>query len=64
MTRTVRACLLLLAASALACSGDDDGDSCFAAGTPVATPGGEVPIETLETGDPVLSLDRASGAVV
>jgi hypothetical protein len=43
---------------------DDDGDACFAAGTPVATPGGEVAIESLRPGDPVLSRDRQSGAIV
>ena len=47
-----------------ACSGGDDDIACFAAGTPVATPGGEVAIEDLQPGDRVLSLDRASGAVV
>ncbi len=61
----------IVLACALACvfacgGGDDDGgdDSCFAAGTPVATPRGEVAIENLQVGDRVLSLDRASGAVV
>jgi hypothetical protein len=44
---------------------DDDGDSaCFAAGTEVATPHGEVAIEELRPGDEVLSRDRHSGASV
>ena len=45
-------------------SDDDVGDACFAAGTPVATPGGEVSIEDLRPGDQVLSRDRQSGAIV
>ena len=64
-----RALLLCSLSAVLACacsSGDDDGgdDSCFAAGTAVATPRGDVAIEDLQPGDRVLSLDRASGAVV
>jgi hypothetical protein len=37
--------------------------NCFGAGTPVATPEGEVPIERLAVGDEVLSLDHAGGRV-
>ncbi len=38
--------------------------SCFGAGTRIATPDGEVAIETLQVGQPVLAFDEASGAVV
>lgn len=37
--------------------------SCFAAGTPVRALGGRKPIETLRTGDRVLSQDAATGAL-
>ena len=63
MTHTARLALSALLLSACG-GGDDDDGSCFAAGTPVATPGGEVAIEDLQPGDRVLSLDRSSGAVV
>jgi hypothetical protein len=39
-------------------------EHCFAAGTPVATPGGPVPIESLAPGDVVLSYDEERHAVV
>lgn len=41
-----------------------DGRSCFVAGTPVATPGGLRPIESIHAGDSVLSRDEATGALV
>jgi len=37
--------------------------SCFPAGTPVATPRGLAPIETLRPGDPVYAWDEATGEV-
>ncbi|HEY5955212.1 MAG TPA: polymorphic toxin-type HINT domain-containing protein, partial [Polyangiaceae bacterium] len=39
----------------------DDGENCFVAGTPVATPTGPTPIERLEPGDLVLSRDQVTG---
>ncbi|HKO46377.1 MAG TPA: Hint domain-containing protein, partial [Polyangiaceae bacterium] len=39
----------------------DDGQSCFAAGTPVTTPTGSTPIERIEPGDLVLSRDDLTG---
>jgi hypothetical protein len=42
----------------------DDYDACFVAGTPVSTPNGEVPIETVRVGGTVLSLDVDTGQVV
>ncbi|MGE3454397.1 MAG: Hint domain-containing protein [Kofleriaceae bacterium] len=38
------------------------GDTCFASGTPVATPGGTRAIETLSRGDRVFGVDPATGA--
>lgn len=38
-----------------------DGETCFAAGTPVATPSGPKPIEELAPGDLVLSRDEVTG---
>lgn len=40
------------------------GGTCFVAGTPVATPGGLVAIESLRPGDVVLTADPADGSVV
>lgn len=39
-------------------------DSCVAAGSPVATPGGWVPVEALRPGDPIFAVDVASGGLV
>jgi hypothetical protein len=44
--------------------GTDGPDSCFAAGTPIATPSGHRPIEELELGDLVLAYDEPTGRVV
>ncbi len=38
--------------------------TCFEAGSPVATPGGSVPIERLEVGDWVLAFDERMGVVL
>jgi hypothetical protein len=44
---------------------DATGESpCFAAGTPVATPDGDKPIETIEAGDVVYAYDVAAGRLV
>ncbi|MFO0551078.1 MAG: Hint domain-containing protein [Polyangiaceae bacterium] len=40
------------------------GSSCFAPGTPVRTPFGDVPIESLKPGDPVVAYDTVSGEMV
>jgi pretoxin HINT domain-containing protein len=40
---------------------EDDGQSCFAAGTPVATPNGPMSIERIVPGDLVLSRDEETG---
>ena len=39
------------------------GNSCFEAGSLVATPGGSVPIELLRIGDPVLAFDERTSSV-
>ena len=39
-------------------------DKCFAAGTPIATPRGYVPIEQIQAGDEVYAFDHEHGAVV
>lgn len=62
----------------VACTGDDKGGTegsttnessdsmtqCVAAGTPVATPRGWVPVETLAVGDAIYAVDLASGLLV
>jgi hypothetical protein len=40
------------------------GYTCFAAGTPIATPSGDVPIDRLNVGDLVLAYDEVTRAVV
>ena len=62
MSHKTLAALLLLAAP-LGCGGNDS-TSCFGAGTRIATPDGEVAIETLQVGQQVLAYDERSGAVV
>jgi hypothetical protein len=54
---------LLLVAAPLGCD-QNRSYTCFAAGTRIATPAGEVTIEALQVGDAVLAFDEASGAVV
>lgn len=44
--------------------GGTGGYTCFAAGTPIATPRGEVPIDQLKVGDLVFAYDEAAHAVV
>ncbi len=62
MSHRTLAALLLLAAP-LGCGGNTS-TSCFGAGTQIATPDGEVAIETLQVGHQVLAYDESSGAVV
>ena len=59
-TRQLIALALFLAIAG--CSNSDD--SCFVAGTPIATPNGDVAIETVRAGDMVLAYDFATSAVV
>lgn len=54
--------VLLLFAAPLGCKPAPE--TCFGAGTRIATPDGEVAIERLQVGQLVLAFDEPSGAVV
>lgn len=58
------AILAALSATPLLVSACMSTDSCVAAGTLVATPGGWVPVEQLRPGDPVLAVDVAGNQLV
>jgi|GEM_PF-1276634 len=60
----MRHTVVLLAAVLLAGCPPTPTDSCFVAGTPVATPSGPISIEQLQVGDVVLSYDHHRGVVV
>lgn len=55
-----RSCAAVLAFALFAC----EQDSCFVAGTSIATPSGPRPIESLQVGDPVLAFDEITRRVI